>query len=302
MHGSTSCIHEPVALPPHPTIGLKIEKQSTNPRMRTSSSLLPPPSLLVYDGGSEVSPFSPASHHNGHVSESTSLSMPLRGADYNPEAFLYMGRTIGGRMHDPTSPQSSPSQEPVQLPPFTMSGLKKKRRSPNLSIREPHSRADSVEPCESTSEFSSGETTIEDEIFEEWLQTPHQPQPELHQPRRYDDPHLSSPCPSLYIRPHVSNSYPIWRYVTASNDLNPPQNTPEQVAKQPQVHTTNAVNFSESTSSPSSMQGLTRPVLLPMPPTIGLKEEKRPIMQTLIRKPSARVESRKPASEISNGD
>lgn len=114
-----------------------------------------------------------AQNNQGPVSDSTfSPSGTPAGPGYNTWAYLHTNRTLGrpGLMHDPMSLQSSPSHEPIPLPPPPNSvGLKKKDRLTNLrnaqaKPRKPPPRVDSTQPRETSPEpSSSGEETAGEE-------------------------------------------------------------------------------------------------------------------------------------------
>lgn len=115
-----------------------------------------------------------AQNNHGHITDSTfsPSTTPFQGAGqgYNPWAFLHTNRILGGRMHDAMSLQSSPSHEPVALPPPPPVGLKKKNRTNSLRTqvmtRKPPPRVESTQPRETSPEpSSSGEETAGEEHF-----------------------------------------------------------------------------------------------------------------------------------------
>ena len=107
-------------------------------------------------------------NNGGMVSDSTltpSLT-PLPGLQYNPSALLHMSKALTGR-HDgiadsQTSTRSSPSHEPVPLPPFSggYRGRPRRERSRDLrrqSKTRPPRRIESTEPRDTSPELLSGE-------------------------------------------------------------------------------------------------------------------------------------------------
>ena len=124
-----------------------------------------------------------AMNNHAPVSESnfSPASTPYPGSGYNPWTFLQASRAFGGRRVGdlpPHSLQSSPSHEPLALPPMMPNsrgrGLKKRERSSNLRnqekarlkqqkqslVQQPPPRVESTQPRETTPELSSsGEET-----------------------------------------------------------------------------------------------------------------------------------------------
>jgi hypothetical protein len=113
-----------------------------------------------------------ALNNGGMVSDSTlsPSSTPFPGPHYNPWAFLQTSSVFGGRrggMVDPTaSMHSSPSHQPVPLPPLPHSrvnrGFRPRERSQDLRRRpkiRPPPRVESTQPRDTSPELSSGEET-----------------------------------------------------------------------------------------------------------------------------------------------
>ncbi|KAI0287226.1 hypothetical protein BC826DRAFT_1045767 [Russula brevipes] len=128
-----------------------------------------------YNGTMDVSQMDPnvvhyALNNGGMVSDSTlsPSSTPFPGPQYNPWAFLQTSHVFSGRrggMQDPTaSMHSSPSHQPVALPPHYRSsrGLRYRERSEDLRRRtkiRPPPRVESTQPRDTSPELSSGEET-----------------------------------------------------------------------------------------------------------------------------------------------
>jgi hypothetical protein len=111
-----------------------------------------------------------ALNNGGMVSDSTlsPSSTPFPGPQYNPWAFLQTSNVFGGRrggIPDSTaSMQSSPSHQPVSLPPLARpgQGLRRRERSQDLRRRarlRPPPRVESTQPRDTSPELSSGEET-----------------------------------------------------------------------------------------------------------------------------------------------
>ncbi|KAE9403000.1 hypothetical protein BT96DRAFT_917798 [Gymnopus androsaceus JB14] len=115
-----------------------------------------------------------AQNHSGNISESTlSPSSTPYPPTYNPWAYWHTQRLMGGQIPDAATTRSSPSHEPVPLPP-TMASLRRKSDSSNLrayrpapkakAVRKPPPRVDSTQPRETSPEPStSGEETAGEE-------------------------------------------------------------------------------------------------------------------------------------------
>ncbi|KAH9887672.1 hypothetical protein C8Q73DRAFT_656509 [Cubamyces lactineus] len=99
-------------------------------------------------------------------------STPFPGPGYNPWAFVPAATTAGLNAHmAAASVRSSPSHQPVNLPPPPMRGRGIRRREPNGHVRaplparqarrvvKPPPRVDSTQPRETSPELSSGEET-----------------------------------------------------------------------------------------------------------------------------------------------
>lgn len=111
-----------------------------------------------------------ALNNGGMVSDSTlsPSSTPFPGPQYNPWAFLQTSNVYGGRrggIPEPTaSMRSSPSHQPVSLPPVARrgQGLRRRERSQDLRHRarlRPPPRVESTQPRDTSPELSSGEET-----------------------------------------------------------------------------------------------------------------------------------------------
>jgi hypothetical protein len=121
-----------------------------------------------------------ARNNNGHISDSTlsPSASPFQGPGYNPWAFLHTARALGGRrMEHSMSLRSSPSHEPISLPPPPpMRGkgsLKRRERSGNLRTHvvrgkvQPPPRVESTQPRETSPEpSSSGEETAGEDRYQ----------------------------------------------------------------------------------------------------------------------------------------
>ncbi|KAJ4467865.1 hypothetical protein J3R30DRAFT_3832464 [Lentinula aciculospora] len=113
-----------------------------------------------------------AQNHSGNITDSTlSPSTTPYPPTYNPWAYWHTQRLMGGQIPDPVTTQSSPSHEPIPLPP-PMVGLRRKSDSLNLRAyrpaqktnRKPPPRVDSTQPRETSPEPStSGEETAGEE-------------------------------------------------------------------------------------------------------------------------------------------
>jgi hypothetical protein len=112
-----------------------------------------------------------ALNNGGMVSDSTlsPSSTPFPGPQYNPWAFLqtsdvFGGRRGGGIPDSSASMRSSPSHQPVSLPPLLRPnrGLRRRERSQDLRHRakvRPPPRVESTQPRDTSPELSSGEET-----------------------------------------------------------------------------------------------------------------------------------------------
>ena len=111
-----------------------------------------------------------ALNNGGMVSDSTlsPSSTPFPGPQYNPWAFLQTSNVFGGRRGgrpvSMASMQSSPSHQPVSLPPCVRpgQGLRRHERSQDLRHRarlRPPPRVESTQPRDTSPELSSGEET-----------------------------------------------------------------------------------------------------------------------------------------------
>jgi hypothetical protein len=122
-----------------------------------------------------------ALNNGGMVSDSTlsPSSTPFPGPQYNPWAFLQTSHVFGGRrggMADSTaSMRSSPSHQPVPLPPHShIHGL----RRPSQDLRRrtkirPPPRVESTQPRDTSPELSSGEETAGESKVGEHQSEPH---------------------------------------------------------------------------------------------------------------------------------
>ncbi|KAJ3872784.1 hypothetical protein F5051DRAFT_144490 [Lentinula edodes] len=111
-----------------------------------------------------------AQNHSGNITDSTlSPSSTPYPPTYNPWAYWHTQRLMGGQIPDTVTRQSSPSHEPIPLPPHPpMVSLRRKSDSSNLRAyrpapkanRKPPPRVDSTQPRETSPEPStSGEET-----------------------------------------------------------------------------------------------------------------------------------------------
>jgi hypothetical protein len=119
-----------------------------------------------------------ALNNHGHVTDSTlsPSSTPFRPPGYNPWLYLHSNRANGRRADPMMSLRSSPSHEPVSLPPPPIRGPRIKRRDKSTNLRstdvvrkkvQPPPRVDSTQPRETSPEpYSSGEETAGEEHFE----------------------------------------------------------------------------------------------------------------------------------------
>ena len=129
-----------------------------------------------------------ALNNGGMVSDSTlsPSSTPFPGPQYNPWAFLQTSNVFNGRrgMGDSTaSMRSSPSHQPVALPPLMgpNRGLRRRERSQDLRRRakiRPPPRVESTQPRDTSPELSSGEETAGESKVGE-----HQSRPQRYAPR-----------------------------------------------------------------------------------------------------------------------
>ncbi|KAG9219693.1 hypothetical protein CCMSSC00406_0005985 [Pleurotus cornucopiae] len=114
-----------------------------------------------------------AQNNQGHISDSTlsPSSTPYPGGAFIPWAYLHTKKMLGIDGHDPRSIQSSPSHEPLPLPPNPAVGLKKKEATSNLRVkpepvRKPPPRVESTQPRDTSPEPStSGEETAGEERY-----------------------------------------------------------------------------------------------------------------------------------------
>ncbi|KAF9074678.1 hypothetical protein BDP27DRAFT_1213767 [Rhodocollybia butyracea] len=115
-----------------------------------------------------------AQNHSGNITDSTlSPSSTPYPPTYNPWAYWHTQRLMGGQIPDTVTTRSSPSHEPVPLPPPPMASLRRKSDSANLRAyrpaptkpgRKPPPRVDSTQPRETSPEPStSGEETAGEE-------------------------------------------------------------------------------------------------------------------------------------------
>ena len=111
-----------------------------------------------------------ALNNGGMVSDSTlsPSSTPFPGPQYNPWTFLQTSNAFGGRRgglaESMASRRSSPSHQPVPLPPLSRGnrGLRHRERSQDLRRRakvRPPPRVESTQPRDTSPELSSGEET-----------------------------------------------------------------------------------------------------------------------------------------------
>ena len=130
-----------------------------------------------------------ALNNGGMVSDSTlsPSSTPFPGPQYNPWALLQTSNVFGGRrggVPDQTaSMRSSPSHQPVSLPPLVRPGrgLRRRERSQDLRHRakvRPPPRVESTQPRDTSPEMSSGEETAGESRV-----GGHQPEPRRYAPR-----------------------------------------------------------------------------------------------------------------------
>ncbi|KAK7022933.1 hypothetical protein VNI00_016823 [Paramarasmius palmivorus] len=114
-----------------------------------------------------------AQNNHGSITDSTlsPSTTPFPTPPYNPWAYWHTQRVLGGRFPDTATQRSSPSHEPVELPPPPPQiGLRKKAHTGNLrartSIRKPPPRVDSTQPRDTSPEPStSGEETAGEEHY-----------------------------------------------------------------------------------------------------------------------------------------
>lgn len=103
----------------------------------------------------------PALNNEGMVSDSmfSPSSTPLPVPQYNPWTFIQTSNAFGGRRgaiaNSQASTRSSPSHQPVSLPPFSR-GYRGRRRQ---SKTHPPPRVESTQPRDTSSELLSGEET-----------------------------------------------------------------------------------------------------------------------------------------------
>ncbi|KAI0292596.1 hypothetical protein B0F90DRAFT_1645421 [Multifurca ochricompacta] len=134
-----------------------------------------------------------ALNNGGMVSDSTlsPSSTPYPGPQYNPWTFLQTSNVFGGRrggMGDSTaSMQSSPSHQPVSLPPHVRPhhqhhhSLRRREQSQDLRRRakvRPPPRVESTQPRDTSPELSSGEETAGESKVGE-----HHSEPQRYAPR-----------------------------------------------------------------------------------------------------------------------
>jgi len=136
-----------------------------------------------------------ALNNGGMVSDSTlsPSSTPFPGPQYNPWTYLQTSNAFGGRhggMAESTaSRRSSPSHQPVSLPPPGRGnrGLRRRERSQDLRRRakvRPPPRVESTQPRDTSPELSSGEETAGESKVGENLPESHHYAP---RPARWDD-------------------------------------------------------------------------------------------------------------------
>ncbi|KAF8267105.1 hypothetical protein EI94DRAFT_1684032 [Lactarius quietus] len=136
-----------------------------------------------------------ALNNGGMVSDSTlsPSSTPFPGPQYNPWTYLQTSNAFGGRrggMDPMASMRSSPSHQPVPLPPLHgrgSQGLRRRERSQDLRRRakvRPPPRVESTQPRDTSPEMSSGEETAGESKAGE-----HQSEPQHYAPRpaRWDE-------------------------------------------------------------------------------------------------------------------
>ncbi|EAU82327.1 hypothetical protein CC1G_06637 [Coprinopsis cinerea okayama7 len=109
---------------------------------------------------------------NGNITDSTfsPAATPFQGANYNPFSFLHTARLMRQmQAKDTMSIRSSPSHEPVPLPPPPMLGRKKNKSSDlrrQVTMRKPPPRVESTVPRDTTPEpTSSGEETAGEDKY-----------------------------------------------------------------------------------------------------------------------------------------
>ncbi len=136
-----------------------------------------------------------ALNNGGMVSDSTlsPSSTPFPGPQYNPWTYLQTSNAFGGRrggMADSTaSMRSSPSHQPVPLPPLSRGnrGLRHREHSQDLRRRakvRPPPRVESTQPRDTSPELSSGEETAGESKVGEHQSEPRHFAP---QPARWDE-------------------------------------------------------------------------------------------------------------------
>jgi hypothetical protein len=133
-----------------------------------------------------------ALNNGGMVSDSTlsPSSTPFPGLQYNPWTFLRRTASSGRRDDIPgsqASTRSSPSHQPVSLPPFSRGyrGLNSRKRSQDLRRQpktRPPRRVESTQPRDTSPGLSSGEETVGDFNVGE-----HQPEPQHSPDESADD-------------------------------------------------------------------------------------------------------------------
>jgi hypothetical protein len=136
-----------------------------------------------------------ALNNGGMVSDSTlsPSSTPFPGPQYNPWTYLQTSNAFGGRrggmVDSNASMQSSPSHQPVALPPLSRGhrGLRHRERSQDMRRRakvRPPPRVESTQPRDTSPELSSGEETAGESKVGE-----HQSEPQRYAPRpaRWDE-------------------------------------------------------------------------------------------------------------------
>ena len=114
-----------------------------------------------------------ALNNGGMVSDSTlsPSSTPFPEPQYNPWAFLQTSNVFGGRrggiLDSTASVRSSPSHQPISLPPHVLPGQGLRRRGRFKDLRHrarlrPPPHVDSTQPRDTSPELSSGEETAEE--------------------------------------------------------------------------------------------------------------------------------------------
>jgi hypothetical protein len=137
-----------------------------------------------------------ALNNGGMVSDSTlsPSSTPFPGPQYNPWTFLqtsnaFGGGRRGGIAESTASMRSSPSHQPVSLPPLSRGnhGLRRRERSQDLRRRakvRPPPRVESTQPRDTSPELSSGEETAGESKVGEHSSDPQRYAP---RPARWDE-------------------------------------------------------------------------------------------------------------------